>query len=97
MNLVWESDWGFSFQYKAQISFGEDKKKNFLTFDGGGETDVDEEADPDEVDMLEAPGDLLPSSRLDCNRNDEIRNITSRIMRDFIITLFEMKFTLQWT
>jgi hypothetical protein len=40
--------------------------------EGGGETEVDEEAEPEEVDMLEAPGDLLPSSRLDCNTNDRI-------------------------
>jgi hypothetical protein len=29
----------------------------------------EDDADPDEDVMLEAPGDLLPSSRLDCNIN----------------------------
>lgn len=38
--------------------------------DGGGDTGA-EEVDPDAEVMFDAPGDLLPSSRLDCNKKNK--------------------------
>ncbi len=41
------------------------KCQKTFTLEGGGE---DETADPVDDVMFEAPGDLVPSSRLDCKR-----------------------------